>query len=87
MSKTATIRARVEPELKSTVESIFHNLGMSATEAITLFYSLVKLNNGFPYELKIPNSETEETFMSTDLNKNLNTYKNMEDLFSNLDKE
>ncbi|MDA3938591.1 MAG: type II toxin-antitoxin system RelB/DinJ family antitoxin [Spirochaetia bacterium] len=86
MSKTATIRARVEPELKSSAESIFHKLGMSATEAITLFYSLVKLNNGLPFELKIPNAETEETFKSTDTNKKLNTYKSADDLFSTLDR-
>ena len=86
MSKTATIRARVEPELKSSAESIFHKLGISATEAITMFYSLVALNNGFPFEVKIPNAETEETFKATDINKNLNSYESLDDLFSTLDK-
>lgn len=81
MSKTAMIRARVEPELKSSAESIFHKLGISTTEAITMFYSLVALNKGFPFELKIPNAETEEAFKDTDANKNLNSYESLDDLF------
>ena len=38
MAKTAMIRARVEPELKQEAEKVFTTLGLSATEAITLFY-------------------------------------------------
>ena len=39
MAKTEMIRARVEPELKSQAEEVFSELGLSATEAITLFYT------------------------------------------------
>ena len=39
MPKTEMIRARVEPELKSQAEAIFSELGLSATEAVTLFYT------------------------------------------------
>ncbi len=37
--KTATIRARIEPELKDNVEHILISLGLSTTEAITMFYN------------------------------------------------
>ena len=37
MAKTAMIRARVEPELKRQAETVFTQLGLSETEAITLF--------------------------------------------------
>ena len=40
MAKTAMIRARVEPELKCQAEEVFAGLGLSPTEAITLFYRL-----------------------------------------------
>lgn len=54
MSKTATIRARVEPSLKDRVEKIFEKLGLNTTQAINLFYKQVELNNGLPFDLKIP---------------------------------
>lgn len=53
MSKTATIRARIEPELKSEVENIFKKLGVSTTEVISMLYSQVKLNKGLPFEIKL----------------------------------
>ena len=47
MAKTEMIRARVEPELKREAEELFLELGLSATEAITLFYRQVTLASGF----------------------------------------
>ena len=38
MAKTEMIRARVEPDLKREAGDLFSELGLSATEAITLFY-------------------------------------------------
>jgi len=37
MAKTATINMRVNPEIKSSAESIFASLGMTLTEAISVF--------------------------------------------------
>ena len=58
MAKTAMIRARVEPGLKSEVEGVFSNLGLSATEAITLFYKQVAIHHGLPFPIRIPNAAT-----------------------------
>ena len=51
MAKIATVRARIEPELKEEVEKLFKELGISTTEAINLFYRQVKLRNGFPFSV------------------------------------
>ncbi|MBF0520580.1 MAG: type II toxin-antitoxin system RelB/DinJ family antitoxin [Nitrospirae bacterium] len=84
MSKSAMIRARTEQELKTEVETIFHELGMSATEAINLFYTQVKLHNGLPFEVKIPNKTTVQTFKDTDAGKNLVKCKDADDFFTKL---
>ena len=42
MGKSAFIRARVEPELKEDVINILQTLGLSLTEAITLFFKLLE---------------------------------------------
>jgi len=82
--KTATIRARIEPELKINAEKILNTLGLSTTEAITLFYRQIELTNGLPFRVELPNKTTEKTFKETDQGENLITCKDDSDLFSKL---
>jgi DNA-damage-inducible protein J len=58
MGKTATIRARVEPELKRGAEAVLKKIGLTSSEAITLFLAQVKLREGLPFPLRVPNKET-----------------------------
>jgi hypothetical protein len=48
MAKTASINARIEPEVKEKAESIFAALGISASDAIGLFYRQVTYRRGLP---------------------------------------
>ena len=57
--KNAIINARIESELKIDVETILKNLGLSATQAINMFYQQIKLHNGIPFAVRIPNEETQ----------------------------
>ncbi len=84
MIKSAMIRARIEPELKENVESILNELGISTTEAITLFYNQIRLNKGIPFEIKIPNATTVKTFNDTDSGKNIVKAKDADDMFDRL---
>jgi DNA-damage-inducible protein J len=84
MAKTAMIRARIEPSLKDGVEKIFKKIGLSTTEAITLFYNQVKLNKGIPFELKIPNEVTLETMRKSDRGEELVHSENVEEMFKKL---
>ena len=85
MAKTAMIRARMEPSLKESVEDIFNKIGLSTTEAITLFYNQVKLNKGIPFEIKIPNELTLETIQKSDNGEELRRVKDVEELFEELE--
>jgi len=84
MVKIATIRARVEPTLKEDVEKLFKKMGLSTTEAINLFYRQVKLRNGLPFNVVIPNKTTEKVFKDTDANRNLIRCEDADDMFDNL---
>lgn len=84
MSKTAMIRARIEPALKVSVERLFHKLGLTASEAIKLFYQQVRLQKGLPFEVKIPNAVTRQVFEETDRGIGLKSFKNKEELFEDL---
>ncbi len=54
MARTAMIHARIEPELKSDVEGVFRNLGLTTTEAIKLFLRQVQMRKGLPFAVSIP---------------------------------
>lgn len=84
MTKTSTVRARIEPNLKTDVENLFRKLGLSTTEAINLFYRQVKLRNGLPFSVVIPNKTTEKVFKDTDAGRNLIRCDDADDMFDKL---
>jgi DNA-damage-inducible protein J len=84
MAKSGIIRARIEPELKEEAEIIFSALGLSITKAITLFYRQVKLMKGLPFEVRIPNHTTRQTFQDTDESRNLVPSENAQHMFDKL---
>jgi DNA-damage-inducible protein J len=86
MRRTATVRARVAPSLKADVEKLLDRLGMTATEAITLFYHQIRLHKGFPFSVDLPNAITRKTFEATDRGEGLNTYDSIDKMFAALDK-
>ena len=66
MAKTAIISTRIESDLKKDVNAIFSKLGLSATEAVTLFYQMVKRKNGLPFEAEIPEKEPKHKLSEDD---------------------
>lgn len=54
MAKSANLYARIEPEVKEQAETILSALGIPASNAITMFYKQIILNNGLPFEVKLP---------------------------------
>jgi DNA-damage-inducible protein J len=85
MNKSAMIRARIKEDLKEDVNKVFDKLGLTTTEAITLFYKQIKLNNGLPFDVKIPNKTTRKTMIETDKKKNLFKTESVDDLLSKLE--
>jgi len=86
MSKTAMIRARTELKLKSAVEKIFEALGLTASQAINLFYHRVELENGLPFELKIPNSKTLRAMKDVENNRGLHRHNQVGNMLKDLKK-
>jgi DNA-damage-inducible protein J len=84
MPKSATIHARIEPELKEEAEAILKDLGLNATQAISLFYQQIRLTRGLPFVIRIPNEITRQTLDDTDAGKNLVYCRDAADLFARL---
>jgi len=78
MTLDTTVRARVDSHLKNEVETIFAELGLTTSQAITLFLKKVKTERGIPFELKLPNATTLQSIKEA---KNLEgEVGNLEDL-------
>ena len=74
MHKSEVVRARIEPDIKHNAEAILKNLGLSNSQAIGLFYKQIILNQGLPFDLKIPNEETQEAMLDIVMKRNLKKY-------------
>ena len=66
MAKTANLYARIEPDVKEQAESILSTLGISASNAINMFYKQIILQRGLPFEVKIPGTRPEDVSTLSD---------------------
>ena len=81
MVKAEFIRARVNEELKSSTETLFSRLGLTMTEAITLFLVQCDLRQGLPFDVRLPNAETMQALEDARNDTNLTSHENAEALF------
>lgn len=86
MGKSAVIRARVEPEVKEDVESIFSKLGLTVSDAINVFCHQAILKKGFPFEVRVPNAQTKKAMDEADriTKSKISRFKNKEEMFADL---
>ena len=71
MSKTDQIQVRIDPATKEAAESVFAKLGLKPSEAVRMFYHQVKLNQGIPFDVKVPNEETLQAIRDIEENRDL----------------
>ena len=57
MSKSANLYARIEPDVKEQAESILASLGITASNAINMFYKQIILQRGLPFDVKLPSAK------------------------------
>lgn len=54
MARTSNVFARVEPEIKEQAEQVLERLGISMSNAVSMFLRQVVLQRGIPFEMKLP---------------------------------
>lgn len=75
---TANINIRVDRDLKAKAETLFSDLGMNMSTAITMFLKSAISHDGLPFEVKrvVPNAETRAALSEyTEMKKNPDAYK------------
>ncbi len=66
MAKTAFVTARVEKKLKTDAEKVLKTVGVKASDAVTMFYRQVVIQQGLPFEVRLPNKETRAAMRELD---------------------
>lgn len=84
MTKTALVTARIDPELKQETEKVFNELGLTTTQAITLFFKQVNMRQGLPFTVSITNLKTRQAIEDAVNSKNLHQAKDVDALFNDL---
>ena len=54
--KTATVLARIDPELKKQAETILDRLGIPASLLINMLYNQIVLTKGIPFRISVPDT-------------------------------
>ena len=78
------IHARIDSSLKTEAEAILAQLGLNASDVIRMLYCQVALRKGLPFEVHIPNAETEEAIRDIEAGRNVVRYANTAELFEDL---
>lgn len=78
--KSANLYARIEPDVKEQAESILSSLGVSASNAINMFYKQIILQKGLPFAVKLPDNRPVDVGMLTDEQMDLELGKGYADI-------
>jgi len=75
---------RVEETNYHKAKEILDQMGLSYSQAIGVFNSMVVMNKGLPFEVKIPNKETKKALQELQ-DKKGKTFTSVDALFDDLD--
>lgn len=82
---TATIQVRVDEQTKTQAQSVLGALHLSMSEAVKLFLRQLVLQNGLPFEVKIPNALTAKTLRESEEGIDLHRVSSVDELFEELE--
>ena len=66
MSSSTMLHVRIDERLKERGNAVLEAIGLSAADAIRLFYHRLVAEQGFPLELKVPNAETRAAMLEAE---------------------
>jgi len=78
MTKTIAITVRLDSQVKKDAQAVLNELGLTTTQAVSLFFKQVSLNKGLPFAVEIPNEETIRAIEDGLNRQNVKTFENAE---------
>ena len=84
MGNTAIVNARIDPATKAEAVEVLHSLGMTTTQAISLFFKQIIHKRGIPFELKVPSQQALETMAKVEVGEGLHEVADADELLKEL---
>ncbi|MGI6095640.1 MAG: type II toxin-antitoxin system RelB/DinJ family antitoxin [Lachnospiraceae bacterium] len=86
-AKSSNLYVRIEPDVKEQAESILSALGISASNAINMFYKQIIFQRGLPFDVKIPSSRPVDMSVLSEAELNAELEKGYADIKAGRTKE
>lgn len=84
MATDTVVRARIEGQVKEKATAVLHEMGLSVSDAIRLMLVRVAAEKALPFEVKVPNAQTEAAFRASDRDEDVTRAKDTADMFAKL---
>ena len=82
----ATVTARVDENVKKEAETLFKKMGLNMSTAMNMFLKKCILEQGIPFELKVPNRETRKVLDEVEKGVGLSkTFDSIDELTEDLE--
>ena len=66
MTRSSTLHVRMDTELKKKATAALAAMGLTASEAVRLFFHRIAVDQAFPLELKVPNARTRQAMAESE---------------------
>lgn len=86
MTKTAYVNVRMEKKLKTDAEKVLRDVGVNASDALTMFYRQVVIQRGIPFSMHVPNKRTRKAIADLEAGKGTAFTDSTKELFDLLEK-
>lgn len=84
MTSTAFVRARIDEKLKNEAALVLAEMGLTVSDVVRIALTKIAKEKALPFDMRVPNTKTIETFEKSDKGENLHQAKDADDLFDQL---
>jgi DNA-damage-inducible protein J len=84
MASAEVVRARIDADLKREVSAVLAEMGLSVSDAIRLLFVRVAAERALPFDIRVPNAETQEAMRAVEAGK-VERFDSVADLMKDLE--
>ena len=84
---SSMLHVRMETDMKRKATAALAAMGMTASEAVRLFFHRIAVDQAFPLELKVPNAETQRAMAESEemMRQGTARFANTDEMFAELE--
>ena len=84
---SSMLHVRMDTETKRKAMTALAAMGLTASEAVRLFFHRIAVDQAFPLELKVPNAETRRAMAESEemMRRGTARFANAEEMFAELE--